>query len=98
MRLKEPQTVAALAEFLGCKFVGDPDHLVTGINEIHTVEGGVFLVPKESLERAVSSGNNNLIVFEDAPAARARLRSPILQIDGEKVILRIFATTATGKN
>jgi len=59
-----------------------PDFVKEGLNEI-VVEDTLYFVPKGSLDRALESGNEHLVVFEDAPAVRAELRSPILRIDGE---------------
>jgi membrane-associated protease RseP (regulator of RpoE activity) len=55
-----------------------------GINEI-TVEDTLYLVPRDSLEKAIELDAKQIIVFEDAPAVRAELRSPILSIGGETV-------------
>ena len=46
---------------------------------------GAFLGTAETLKEAVTSEAQQLIVFEDAPAVRAKLRSPILSIDGQVI-------------
>jgi UDP-3-O-[3-hydroxymyristoyl] glucosamine N-acyltransferase len=40
MKLSPPRTLAELSELIGASFAGDPNHLITGINEIHKVETG----------------------------------------------------------
>jgi len=40
MKLPHPITLEDLAGSLGARFVGDPNQLITGINEIHMVEEG----------------------------------------------------------
>ena len=40
MKLKEPITLKEVSEFVGGDIIGNPDTLITGINEIHKVEKG----------------------------------------------------------
>lgn len=40
MKLTPARTLAELAELINARYSGNPDHLVTGINEIHKVEPG----------------------------------------------------------
>ena len=48
MKLKKPLSLGEAAEFLEAKLVGNPDMLITGINEIHkVVPGDVTFVDKE---------------------------------------------------
>jgi len=54
-------------------------------NEIVANDGSIYLVPGESLKRAIELEAEQVVVFEDAPAVRARLRSPILTIEGETI-------------
>jgi len=55
------------------------------LNEIGTVDGD-YLAPSDSIIYVLENEAEQMIVFEDAPAVRARLRSPILAIDGIKII------------
>jgi len=52
------------------------------------VANEVFLVPDSSLQRVSESEAVQMIVFDDAPAVRLRLESPILSIDGERITSR----------
>ena len=48
MKLKENFTVKQAADFLQATFAGDPNRLITGINEIHkVVEGDLTFVDIE---------------------------------------------------
>lgn len=48
MKLKKPLSLGEAAGFLGAKLVGNPDLLITGINEIHkVVPGDITFVDKE---------------------------------------------------
>ena len=58
---------------------------VEDFNEITTQEGITYLVPRESLSRAAEMQAEQIIVFEDAPAVRNRISSPILSINGEQI-------------
>jgi UDP-3-O-[3-hydroxymyristoyl] glucosamine N-acyltransferase len=40
MKFSQPLKLTELASLLSAKPVGDPDFLVTGMNEIHMVEAG----------------------------------------------------------
>lgn len=55
-----------------------------GLNEI-VANGETFLAPTKSLETAIENQAEKIIVFNDAPAIRENLNSPILSIDGKKV-------------
>jgi membrane-associated protease RseP (regulator of RpoE activity) len=50
------------------------------------VEGINYIVPTVSLKYALENNIERIIVFDDAPAFRANLKSPILEIDGEKIV------------
>jgi membrane-associated protease RseP (regulator of RpoE activity) len=65
------------------------DSVGENLQEI-TVVGSerVFLVTEESLERANEAEAEAIRVFQDTPAFRNRLRSPILSIDGVTVTNR----------
>ncbi|MCH7568224.1 MAG: site-2 protease family protein [Nanoarchaeota archaeon] len=61
-----------------------PDLIEDDFNEI-IADGTLFLVRGESLKKAIELKAEQIIVFDDAPAVRARLRSPILSINGEQI-------------
>ncbi len=79
MKLKEAQRLDQLAEFLGCKFVGDPAHVITGINEIHVVEEGdlVFVDHPKYYQKALESAATTILIDQnvDCPEGKGLLIS-----------------------
>ena len=67
MKLSPSQTLAQLADVLGCKFVGDPNHEVTGINEIHKVEAGdlVFVDHPKYYDKALESAATTVLINKE---------------------------------
>lgn len=67
MKLNTPQTVKEIAEIIGCKFVGDPDHFVTGINEIHVVVSGdlVFVDHPKYYQKALNSAATTILIDQE---------------------------------
>lgn len=64
MKLATPLTLAAAAEFLGCRFDGPPDHLITGLNEIHMVGPGdlTFVDIEKYYARALESPATTVLI------------------------------------
>lgn len=67
MQFPEPRTLANLAEWLDCTFVGHPDHQVTGINEIHVVEPGdlVFVDHPKYYDKALQSAATTILINKE---------------------------------
>ncbi|MBL7137392.1 MAG: UDP-3-O-(3-hydroxymyristoyl)glucosamine N-acyltransferase [Bacteroidales bacterium] len=67
MKLLTPITVQELASSLCARFIGDPDHLVTGINEIHMVEKGdlTFVDHPKYYSRALSSKATTILIDKE---------------------------------
>jgi len=57
------------------------------LNEI-SVGDNKYLVPRGSLELSEATGNSQIVVFEDAPAVREGIHSPIVEIANERVTSR----------
>ena len=57
MKLEVAKTLSEIADILDCEFVGDPNHSITGINEIHKVENGdlVFVDHPKYYDKALES-------------------------------------------
>lgn len=74
MQFPEPRTLADLAEWLGCSFVGHPDHLVTGINEIHVVEPGdlVFVDHPKYYDKALRSDATTILINKEVEAPEGK--------------------------
>ena len=64
MKLIQPHTIKEIADFFGCEFKGNPDHLVEGINEIHTVEKGdlVFVDHPKYYDKALESSATTILI------------------------------------
>ncbi len=79
MQLPEKYTLAAIAEILNCKFVGDANHPVTGINEIHRVRPGdlVFVDHPKYYQKALNSAATTILIDQevDCPEGKGLLIS-----------------------
>lgn len=79
MKLAQPITLATLAQFLECSFVGDPEFLVHGFNEIHRVESGdlVFVDHPKYYDKALQSAATTVLINKEVecPAGKALLIS-----------------------
>jgi len=67
MRLTPPIKLSELADLIKAKIVGAPDHLVTGINEIHSVESGdlVFVDHEKYYEKALVSAATTILIDKE---------------------------------
>ncbi|MCC5923297.1 MAG: UDP-3-O-(3-hydroxymyristoyl)glucosamine N-acyltransferase [Crocinitomicaceae bacterium] len=79
MKLQKGISLETIAKKLNCDFVGDPNHLVLGINEIHRVEVGdlVFVDHPKYYEKALKSKASTIIINQsvDCPEGKALLIS-----------------------
>jgi UDP-3-O-[3-hydroxymyristoyl] glucosamine N-acyltransferase len=67
MKLYRPHTLREIADLIGCKFVGNEDHLVTGINEIHMVGNGdlVFVDHPKYYQKALTSAATTVLIDQE---------------------------------
>lgn len=67
MKLQNPHTLSQIADFLGCRFAGNSDHPITGINEIHKVESGdiVFVDHPKYYEKALKSAATTILINQE---------------------------------
>lgn len=74
MRFPEPRKLSELADWLGCSYVGDPNHLVTGINEIHVVEAGdlVFVDHPKYYDKALQSAATTVLINKEVEAPEGK--------------------------
>lgn len=74
MKLKTPLSIAAVAELIDCHFVGNPAHLVTGLNEIHVVEPGdiVFVDHPKYYEKALHSEATTILIDKVVPCPEGK--------------------------
>jgi UDP-3-O-[3-hydroxymyristoyl] glucosamine N-acyltransferase len=79
MKLSPPQTLQQIATLAHCAFVGDPNFIITGINEIHQVEHGdiVFVDHPKYYEKALNSAASVVIINQKVacPEGKALLFS-----------------------
>lgn len=64
MRFPQSISLRSLAELIGAEFIGDPDHEVSGLNEIHRVEPGdlVFVDHAKYYDKALLSAATTVLI------------------------------------
>jgi len=74
MKFKEAISLRDLAGFLGAKYVGKPDHLVEGMNEIHMVEKGdlTFVDHPKYYDKALNSNATTILINKDVPCPEGK--------------------------
>lgn len=67
MKLNRPHTLKEIADFVGCSFIGNPDHLVLGLNEIHMVKEGdlVFVDHPKYYQKALKSAATTILIDQE---------------------------------
>lgn len=79
MKFPEPQTLKQIAGRLNAKFIGDPEHLVTGLSEIHMVEAGdlTFVDHPKYYSKALQSAATTIIINKivDCPEGKGLIIS-----------------------
>ena len=79
MKFPKPHTLKAIAQLIECKFVGDADFPVLGMNEIHVVESGdiVFVDHPKYYDKALQSAATIILINKevDCPDGKALLIS-----------------------
>lgn len=67
MKLKKPVSLEEIASILSCRYVGDKDHLVSGINEIHQVESGdlTFVDVEKYYKKALGSKATTILINKE---------------------------------
>ncbi|MGA2823676.1 MAG: UDP-3-O-(3-hydroxymyristoyl)glucosamine N-acyltransferase [Bacteroidales bacterium] len=79
MKFDSPQTLKEIAGLIHARFVGDPDFIVSGINEIHMVEPGdlTFVDHPKYYDKALKSKANTILINKDIdpPSGKALIIS-----------------------
>ncbi len=79
MDLPRPYSIQELAELLGRDYVGDPEHPIHGINEIHRVRAGdlVFVDHPKYYETALQSAATTILIDQkvEPPEGKALILS-----------------------
>lgn len=67
MKIEGAYTIKQIADIIGCQFVGDENHLVTGINEIHKVIIGdlVFVDHPKYYDKALKSAATTILIDKE---------------------------------
>jgi UDP-3-O-[3-hydroxymyristoyl] glucosamine N-acyltransferase len=96
-----PQKLADIADLLKAKFVGDPNHTVSGINEVHVVEKGdlVFVDHPKYYEKALLSEATTILIntVVDCPAGKALIISDDPFRDYNKLVTHFYPTAYSAK-
>jgi UDP-3-O-[3-hydroxymyristoyl] glucosamine N-acyltransferase len=74
MKIEPPVTLANLADLLDAKYIGDPDHWITGINEIHMVEPGdlTFVDHPKYYNKALHSKASTIIINKEVDCPKGK--------------------------
>ncbi|MBL1280611.1 MAG: UDP-3-O-(3-hydroxymyristoyl)glucosamine N-acyltransferase [Fluviicola sp.] len=79
MKLNKDYTVKEIAEIIACSFVGDENHVVSGLNEIHKVENGdlMFVDHPKYYDKALNSAATTILIDKkvDCPEGKALIIS-----------------------
>lgn len=79
MKLPKPYALSEIAKLISCDFIGDPDFVVLGMNEIHVVEPGdiVFVDHPKYYDKALSSAATIVLINKkvNCPEGKALLIS-----------------------
>jgi UDP-3-O-[3-hydroxymyristoyl] glucosamine N-acyltransferase len=79
MKFQKQQTLNDIAKILDCQFVGNPEFVVLGMNEIHVVESGdiVFVDHPKYYQKALDSAATIILINKivDCPVGKALLIS-----------------------
>lgn len=106
MKLKRAHSLKEIAELINCEFVGDPNHLVTGLNEIHRVEAGdlMFVDHPKYYQKALKSAATTILIDQqvECPEGKGLIVST-QPFDDYNKLTRLFAptipwTNAVGEN
>lgn len=97
MKFPKAQKLKTLSEILDCDFVGDPDFLIQGLNEIHRVDEGelVFVDHPKYYDSALNSKASAVLIDQkvEAPEGKVLLISNKVFSDFNKLI-RVFKPKA----
>lgn len=67
MKFPAAQSLKQVSEFLNAKFIGDPDHVISGLNEIHMVEAGdlSFVDHPKYYDKALNSDATTILINKE---------------------------------
>ncbi len=81
MKLPKEYSLKEIADLIHCKFIGDANHSITGINEIHVVEPGdiVFVDHPKYYDKALTSKATTILIDKEGKIIQTGLRGPALE-------------------
>jgi len=102
MKFSKPYTLSELAVFLGATAVGAADSIITGMNEIHSVETGdiTFVDHPKYYEKALNSAATTILINSSevtCPEGKALLISQDPFADFNKLTMKFRPFTACSK-
>ncbi|MDB3905866.1 UDP-3-O-(3-hydroxymyristoyl)glucosamine N-acyltransferase [Crocinitomicaceae bacterium] len=96
MKLKKEHTVAEIAALIDATFVGDANHRVAGLNEIHRVESGdlMFVDHPKYYQKALKSAATTILIDQEVecPEGKALIVSN-QPFDDYNKLTKLFAPT-----
>lgn len=74
MKLLTPQNIQQIATLINAKFVGDANHIVSGINEIHMVEAGdlTFVDHPKYYDKALQSNATTILINKEVECPKGK--------------------------
>lgn len=74
MNFESPKTLKEICELLNADFEGNPEHVITGINEIHKVESGdiSFVDHPKYYDKCLSSAATTIIINKRVPCPEGK--------------------------
>jgi len=79
MKLDRAYTIKEIAEIIDCRFIGNENHIVSGLNEIHRVESGdlMFVDHPKYYDKALNSNATTILIDKtvDCPEGKGLILS-----------------------
>jgi len=102
MKLPRPYSLEEIAGFINCKYVGDSNFEITGINEIHMVEAGdlTFVDHPKYYDKSLNSNATTILINKEVecPEGKALLISDDPFSDYVKIVKRFRPFQSSNNN
>ena len=74
MKFHTPIRLSDAAALLGCRFAGNPDHIILGMNEIHRVEAGdlCFVDFHKYYDKALNSAATTILIDQEVAVPKGK--------------------------
>lgn len=101
MKLPLSHKLKDIAAIINCEFEGNPDHIVTGLNEIHMVEAGdiVFVDHPKYYDKALQSAATTILINKkvECPVGKTLLISEDPFRDYNKLVRHFYPINYSSK-